>query len=110
MTTTTEQPVAPFVIGTDEWPGLAKVIEECSELGQVAGKLIAFPDGDHPDGGPPLVERYEDELGDAWAAIYFVLTATPAIDRGRVCARATEKLELFRSWHEQAGGGTPWRS
>lgn len=45
--------------------GLAKLIEECGELIQVAGKKLAFYTTDvHPDGGPSpsLKRRMEDEI------------------------------------------------
>jgi NTP pyrophosphatase (non-canonical NTP hydrolase) len=94
-----DQPVAPFVIGTPTWPGLATLAEECGELLQVIGKLIAFPDGDHPDGGRDLALRLQDELADVWAAVYFTATEADGIDAREVSMRASAKLERFRGWH-----------
>lgn len=34
----------------EHWKGIGKLIEECGEVLQVAGKAIAFPRGPHPDG------------------------------------------------------------
>jgi NTP pyrophosphatase (non-canonical NTP hydrolase) len=90
-----------LVIGATDWPGLAKLIEETSELGQVVGKLIAYPGGEHPDLGPPLRERLEDEIADVLAAIMYV-RAHNVLDRGRMDARVIEKFERFQRWdHEE---------
>jgi hypothetical protein len=53
---------------------------------------------DHWDGGPPLNERLEDELGDLLAAIRFVAEENHLrIDR--IIARERGKRDLFRTWH-----------
>lgn len=57
---------------TDRWKGIHKLTEECGEVLQVVGKINVFPDGDHPDGGPPLRQRLEEELADLEAAIIYV--------------------------------------
>lgn len=79
----------------DRWKGIHKLVEECGELCQVVGKLSAFPDGDHPDGGPPLTRRLEEELADVQAAIIYVREANGLTSRP---ARVEEKLSKFRSW------------
>jgi NTP pyrophosphatase (non-canonical NTP hydrolase) len=80
--------------------GLAKLIEECGELVQVAGKRLAYYSTDeHPDGGPPLPERLEDEIADVMAAIETVMSLH-GLDRGRMLTRYADKLRLFRAWHE----------
>lgn len=79
--------------------GLAKLIEECGEVIQVAAKLLAFPSGDHPDGAGNLHERLEDELGDLRAAIQFVIETHRLDGRQRVYARQVTKLDMFRRWH-----------
>lgn len=101
----TQQPQAPFVIGTDTWPGVAKVQEECGEMVGVLAKLMAFPDGDHPDGAGPLVQRIEDEVADVHAATAFLMRENPALDQQRIRIRAARKLALFTSWHR--GGAQP---
>ena len=54
----------PYSIGSDHWPGLSKVIEECGEVIQAAGKIIAANgDGQHWDGSD-LRQRLEDEIAD----------------------------------------------
>jgi len=52
--------------------GLAKLAEELGELQQIVGKMLAYGIGDHPDGGAPLIERFNSEAGDVMAAIELV--------------------------------------
>lgn len=83
--------------------GLAKLIEECGELIQVAGKRLAYYRTDaHPDGGPPLPTRLEDEIADVMAACYFV-DELHVLDSDRIRERAMKKLALFRQWHADPG-------
>lgn len=78
--------------------GLAKLIEECGELQQVAGKMLAYYHHDrHPDGGPPLRERLEDEAADVLAAIELV-TSKFRLDRSRIDGRYYLKRDLFKKW------------
>lgn len=79
--------------------GLAKLIEECGEVIQVAGKILAMPEGltEHWDGGPPLDTRLGTELGDLYAAIAFVIwrrNLSPSV----IGARAQAKLAMFKNW------------
>lgn len=101
----------PFAIGSQIWPGIAKLSEELGELLQICGKIVAFPDlrrGDtHPDGSD-LVERLEKELGDVLAACRFIIEANGA-DELRIDERMQMKLARFHAWHDnerirQAGG------
>lgn len=77
--------------------GLAKLAEELGELQQVVGKMLAFPEGDHPDGGPPLLRRFEEEAGDVLAALTFSSSKLGA-DEIEVYSRAEIKLTLFQEW------------
>lgn len=78
--------------------GLAKLIEECGELLQVAGKKLEYYSTDvHPDGGPRLDERLEDEIADVIAACTLV-RGLHRLDVNRIHARATAKLALFEEW------------
>lgn len=80
--------------------GLAKLNEECGELLQVIGKRLAYyTTDDHPDGGPPLTERLEDEIADVVAACKFVAEAN-GLDQKRIGERGDKKLVLFRKWHK----------
>lgn len=87
-------------IGDEEWPGISKLIEECGEVLQVAGKLIGTGGETIHWDGSDLVKCFADELGDLCAAISFVLDANPQIDPGRVAQRAADKIKAFREWHE----------
>jgi len=81
--------------------GLAKLNEECGELVQVIGKRLAYYTTDvHPDGGPPLTERLEDEIADVIAAAQFVAEAH-GLDQERIAKRRDMKLHLFHKWHEE---------
>jgi NTP pyrophosphatase (non-canonical NTP hydrolase) len=78
--------------------GLAKLIEECGELQQVAGKRLAYYTTDeHPDGGPPLDERLADEIADVIAACKFV-ARTHLLDSVAIERRVLAKLKLFNEW------------
>lgn len=95
--------VAPYCIGSDEWNGLSKLIEECGEVLQVAGKIIgAEGKPDHYD-GTDLRQRLENEMADLLAALTFVMDINAHhIDAGRICERAGRKLALFEAWDADA--------
>jgi NTP pyrophosphatase (non-canonical NTP hydrolase) len=94
----------PFSIGSDSWPGLAKLAEECGELVQVIGKLIASNgQSTHWDGKGDLMARLIEEMGDVRAAMIF-LCESNGIDKADVHARADTKLERFRRWHAAGRG------
>lgn len=82
---------------SEAFKGIFKLIEECGEVIQVAGKLGPFPQGDHPDGAGPLKERLEDELADLTAASRYVIE-TNGLDAVRMEARARAKLKRFQDW------------
>lgn len=96
-----EQPGAgPYSIGSDNWPGLAKLAEECGEVIQVIGKLIAMGGAENYDhwGGTQLRDRLIEEMGDVRAAMIFVCEQN-GIDKQAVHDRADMKLALFNRWH-----------
>ncbi len=79
--------------------GLAKLGEELGELMQVVGKKLAYYDTDvHPDGGPALSARLEEEMADVVAAI-FLVKENLNLDDCRINERIEKKLALFRKWH-----------
>ena len=81
-----------------DWTGLFKLIEECGECQQIAGKIAAFPDSDeHPDGAGSLRERLRNELADVIAAALHVAQANN-LDDNEFRARQLRKLNLFREW------------
>lgn len=101
-------PAGPFSIGSDHWPGVAKLLEEMGEAAQVLGKLIAAGgDPNHWD-GTNLVDRMVEELGDLSAAIEFVIT-TNGLDADAIDARAAQKLAVFRHWQDTQGGYGEWK-
>jgi hypothetical protein len=64
----------PYSIGSKIWPGTSKVIEECGELLEVAGKLMGSG-GDTAHWTGDLRSRLLDELADASSAIHFFAQA-----------------------------------
>lgn len=79
--------------------GLAKLLEEICELGTaVAKKQAYYHTNIHPDGGPPLSERIEDETADVLAACQLVIENF-GLDTARIEARRIEKLAIYRGWH-----------
>lgn len=90
-----------FGIGSPSWPGLAKVAEECGELLQVIGKIIAYPDRvDHPDGTADLRARLIEEMADVSATIQFAMEAN-YLSASDWLTRSEYKLERFRYWHHE---------
>lgn len=89
-----------FAIGDREWPGLSKLAEECGEVGQVIGKLMGTRGQIHHWDGTNLATRLEEEMGDAKAAIDFVLTHC-SLSSSAVERRRQEKGRLFEKWHEE---------
>jgi NTP pyrophosphatase (non-canonical NTP hydrolase) len=87
-----------YALGSDKWPGLSKLIEEFGEVIQVAGKIIAT-DGEalHFD-GTNLVDRLTEELGDASAAIDFLVELN-GLSSGKIEKRKMEKFRQFVVWH-----------
>lgn len=87
-----------FSIGSSVWPGISKLIEECGEVTQVAGKLMGSKgDPAHWDGSD-LKKRLESELGDLLAAVSFVETHC-RLDLVAISDRRKEKRALFEQWH-----------
>ncbi len=88
----------PYSIGSKHWPGLAKLIEECGEVAQVVGKIIAANGAAAHWDGSDLTTRLEDEIADTLAALKFAIGANN-LDEYRIAERAAAKLKLFRRWH-----------
>lgn len=80
--------------------GLAKLAEEAGEVLQVVGKLLAYPDGSHPDKAGDLFVRLEMEMGDLIAAI----AAVAIIHKLNILYiedRAENKKQQFLLWNEE---------
>lgn len=78
--------------------GLAKLIEECGELQQVAGKMLNYPDTDeHPDGKGSLKQRLMDEIGDVLAACDYV-ALRHGLPIQYLMNRRAMKLAQYQRW------------
>jgi NTP pyrophosphatase (non-canonical NTP hydrolase) len=93
--------IGKFSLSKDaDWQGLAKLVEECGEVLQIAGKLMAT-DGD-PDhwSGENLAERLEEEVGDLEAALTFFIACNHHrhLNAGAVAARTRRKFQMFEEW------------
>lgn len=88
----------PYGIGSDIWPGLAKLMEEMGELQQVLGKIMACEGKDaiYWDGSS-LVPQLIEEMGDVRASLIFFCEAN-GISKQDVHDRADEKLGKYRYW------------
>lgn len=93
-----KEPAPPYAIGARVWPGLGKLLEEAGELGQVIGKLLAYPSGEHPDGKGNLRGRLEDEIADVIAALDYVALVNE-LDTMGITDRRNAKLRRFMNWH-----------
>ncbi|GAA2390099.1 hypothetical protein [Dactylosporangium salmoneum] len=91
-------PAGPYEIGSDVWPGLAKLAEEAGELIQVLAKLIGVSGRERYYDESDLRKRLIEECGDLTAAIAF-FTETNGLGT-EVDARARQKLATFRHWHD----------
>jgi len=101
---------AGFAFGDQEWPGVAKVIEEMGELGQVLGRIMAVHGAPAFLDVPPtdLRAQFVRELADLRAAIDFCSGELTRDERGLFAERRTTKLQLFQKWHrEQRWPGAP---
>lgn len=99
-------PIAPAVLpdngfGSEVWPGLSKVTEECGELLQVIGMLAAYPDGVRLPDGTDLVGALIDAAGDVAAAVQFLIQANPCLNDDRFSERRRMKLARFMGWHDR---------
>ena len=95
----------PYSIGSGRWPGLAKLAEECGEVIQVIGKIIAANGESAHWDGTDLRQRLEDEIADMQAAAAFLVTHS-GLDSGRVTSRAAGKLTMFEHWHRDGVDGS----
>lgn len=90
-----------------KWHGIAKLMEEMGELQTVLGKLMAYPNGEHPDMryAPPLLNRLRDELADVLAATQFFIGHNLT---GEECeaieARVAYKTRRLEEWQKNGDG------
>jgi hypothetical protein len=90
-----------YCIGSDEWNGLSKLIEELGELQQVCGKLIGSEGStDHWSGD--LKEKFIEELGDVSAAMdFFVVRNFDSCDISRIEFQRSLKYDRFNTWNKE---------
>ena len=90
-----------FAIGSNVWPGTAKVIT-------VMGKLIATKGQVRYWDGKPLDERLVEELADLLATLeFFIETNMTWPQREAIVVRARTKLLKYRHWHEHGNDELP---
>ena len=90
--------IKPYCIGSDEWNGLSKLIEELGELLQVSGKVIGSQGcTDHWSGN--LTDKFVEEIGDAYAALdFFVQKNFDSYDMTRIETQRYQKETKFIEW------------
>ncbi len=100
-----------FAIGDTEYPGISKLVEECGELLQACGKLMATHGEPAHWDGSDLRVRLVQEMADVYAAISFVrnVVLSPQEER-TIERRAAEKLAAFYRWHRDQRSLLPERS
>jgi NTP pyrophosphatase (non-canonical NTP hydrolase) len=99
----------PYGIGTETWPGLAKLMEECGEVIQVLAKLVATGSLDHtwtetdgtPRGWGDLSDALHEELGDLHAALDFFVAKNDEVDFYKVQDRSNQKFATFCRWQTE---------
>ena len=89
-----------FDFGSRTWPGIAKLMEECAEVVQVAAKLVMTQGREEHWGGRNLRAWLEEEIGDALAAINFTIESS-GLDRAAIKERQTMKEAMFCRWHAE---------
>lgn len=91
----------PYCIGSSDWNGLSKIIEEMGELQQVCGKLIGSQ-GSVDHWSLNLKEKFIEELGDVLAAIdFFVdMNFTPE-EHKLIYNQAHVKYTRFEQWNRE---------
>lgn len=90
----------PYCIGSDEWNGLSKMVEELGELQQVCGKLIGSEgDTDHWSGD--LKQMLVEEIADVYAALDFFVDKNLPTEFHAITDRAISKVALFEKWDRE---------
>ena len=81
----------------DKWKGICKLVEELGELQQVLGKILAYPNLDHPTDN--LKAKILEEVADVEAALlYFKSKNLSNSEIDQVFIRSVDKLEKFNTW------------
>lgn len=93
----------PFAIGSSVWPGLSKLIEELGEVQQIVGKIIATGGAHQHWADGNLARRLEEEMGDLFAAIEFVISHN-GLQNDVVKLDHVNKYESMKSEHDDNAG------
>lgn len=89
-----------FSLGSRTWPGLSKLVEECGEVLQIAGKLMGTAGAvEHWDGAGNLDERMALELCDLFAAARAFFQLNGFDGNPVYIQREIEKYRQFLQWH-----------
>ncbi len=86
-----------FAIGDKKWPGISKLMEEFGEVLVVCGKLMGSR-GEIKHWSGNLLDMLHDEVGDAQAAIWFVIDHC-GLQADRITKRARMKYDRYVEWH-----------
>lgn len=96
-----------FAFGDPQWPGIAKLTEECGEVMQVIGKLM-MTHGSPAHWSGNLRTMLLEEVADVEAAIVFFNRHNLTDPERRAMARrVTEKVHKFELWHEDMDADPP---
>lgn len=91
----------PYCIGSDEWNGLSKLIEELGELQQVCGKLIGS-EGNTVHWSGDLKEKFIEELGDVYGSMdFFVEKNFSDQEIIKISNQSTMKYTRFNQWNQE---------
>lgn len=91
----------PYCIGSDDWNGLSKLIEELGELQQVCGKLIGS-EGSVEHWSGDLRTKFIEEVGDVRAALTFFVDKNFSEDeQEQMFKQSSRKLRNFRIWDRE---------
>jgi len=96
----------PYAIGSEEFPGFSKLIEELGELNQVIGQILARGSQLGDFHNHKLATRLVEEMADTSAAILLVLDENKLNNKGFI-ARRNYKYNTYRRW--QAQGIDAWK-
>lgn len=97
----------PYEIGSDEWNGLSKLMEEIGELQivlgtlqQTCGKLMGSG-GDINHWSGNLKEKFIEELGDVYAALdFFTEKNFSDEDITQIADQSINKYYIYNKWQQ----------
>lgn len=89
-----------FGLGSRTWPGMSKLVEECGEVLQIAGKLMMTAGKiEHWDGAGPLDVRMAEEVCDLFAAARAFFQLNGMDGNPVYVQRELRKYQQFLKWH-----------